>query len=70
MLVSDDLFRAAKLETRKQYVALVESVEENGGDVKVFSSQHYSGQRKILHLLRTGMGMEMVMVMEMVIERF
>ena len=31
---------------RRVYVDLVESVRDNGGDVKVFSSLHVSGERK------------------------
>lgn len=45
LLVTDNLFRAADLATRKKYVALVDDVEESGGDIRVFSSQHVSGQQ-------------------------
>lgn len=31
---------------RKEYVQLVDSVKEFGGDVKIFSSMHTSGERK------------------------
>ena len=31
---------------RKRYVNLVDSVRDSGGDVKIFSSLHVSGERK------------------------
>lgn len=43
LLVTDDLFRACDVATRKLYVKLVESVRENGGVVYVFSAMHVSG---------------------------
>ena len=43
LLVTDELFRNSDLVTRKKYVALVESVRENGGTVYTFSSMHVSG---------------------------
>jgi len=45
LLVTDELFRSMDLPTRKRYVKLVESVKENGGDVRVFSSLHVSGEQ-------------------------
>jgi protein pelota len=36
LLVTDELFRAADVATRRAYVQLCEQVEENGGDVRVF----------------------------------
>lgn len=45
LLVTDELFRASDVKTRKRYVRLVESVRENGGQVYVFSSMHVSGQQ-------------------------
>lgn len=45
LLVTDELFRSADLKTRRQYVQLVESVREKGGQVYVFSSMHVSGQQ-------------------------
>ncbi|CAB3993568.1 pelota homolog [Paramuricea clavata] len=45
LLVSDELFRANDVAVRKQYVSLVESVKENGGDIKIFSSLHVSGEQ-------------------------
>mmetsp|Transcript_18425 Transcript_18425/g.52016 ORF Transcript_18425/g.52016 Transcript_18425/m.52016 type:complete len:376 (-) Transcript_18425:1195-2322(-) len=44
LLITDNLFRSSDLKTRKQYVALVEAVREMGGDVRIFSTQHMSGQ--------------------------
>jgi len=43
LLVTDELFRNSDVKIRKQYVSLVESVRENGGDVYVFSTLHVSG---------------------------
>jgi len=45
LLVTDELFRSSDLRVRKKYVALVESVKENGGDVRLFSSAHVSGEQ-------------------------
>ncbi|KAL7643517.1 UNVERIFIED_CONTAM: hypothetical protein RMT77_005499 [Armadillidium vulgare] len=45
LLVSDSLFRSKDLNERKKYVSLVESVKDNGGDVKIFSSLHVSGEQ-------------------------
>lgn len=43
LLVTDELFRAVAVATRKRYVALVERVKQQGGEVAVFSTQHVSG---------------------------
>lgn len=45
LMVSDGLFRSSDLKERAAYVALVEAVRENGGEVHIFSAQHVSGQR-------------------------
>ena len=45
LLVTDELFRSSDMKTRRDYVALVESVKESGGDVKVFSTLHVSGEQ-------------------------
>jgi protein pelota len=45
LLVTDQLFRSSNVKTRKSYVALVESVRENGGKVYIFSSMHVSGRQ-------------------------
>ncbi|KIK68009.1 hypothetical protein GYMLUDRAFT_804688 [Collybiopsis luxurians FD-317 M1] len=45
LLISDELFRASDPETRKKYVALVEGVQQKGGDAVIFSSMHESGQQ-------------------------
>ena len=37
--------RAQDVALRKEYVNLVESVKESGGEVKIFSSMHISGER-------------------------
>jgi protein pelota len=45
LLITDELFRNSNVATRRQYVRLVESVRENGGQVYIFSSMHVSGQQ-------------------------
>lgn len=45
LMVTDGLFRACDIPTRKKYVALVESAQENGAEVQIFSSMHVSGNR-------------------------
>lgn len=42
-------FRCHDVNIRKEYVKLVEDVRDAGGEVKIFSSMHISGQRKQLH---------------------
>ncbi len=48
LLVTDSLFRAADVKTRRTYVQLVESVREHGGSVHIFSSLHVSGEQLAL----------------------
>jgi protein pelota len=45
LLVTDELFRSADIETRKKYVSLVEQVRAQNGNVYVFSSMHASGEQ-------------------------
>jgi hypothetical protein len=45
LLVTDQLFKAADVQTRKQYVALVESVRDHSGKVYIFSGMHVSGEQ-------------------------
>ncbi|KAF2730950.1 hypothetical protein EJ04DRAFT_28763 [Polyplosphaeria fusca] len=45
LLISNGLFRAQKVAERKKWVALVERVREEGGEVRVLSSLHESGKR-------------------------
>jgi len=45
LLISDNLFRNVDIAQRKRYVRLVDSCRENGGDVKIFSSLHPSGEQ-------------------------
>ncbi|CAD5120777.1 DgyrCDS9337 [Dimorphilus gyrociliatus] len=45
LLVSDALFRATDIKVRKRYVRLVDDVKESGGEVRVFSSLHVSGEQ-------------------------
>ena len=40
------IFSSWDLDKRKRYVRLVDAVKDNGGDVKIFSSLHVSGERK------------------------
>lgn len=45
LLISDSLFRCQDVSLRKEYVKLIDSVREYGGDVKIFSSMHISGEQ-------------------------
>lgn len=45
LLISDKLFRCNDVAQRKLYVRLVDSVRDNGGEVKMFSSLHPSGEQ-------------------------
>ncbi len=45
LLVSDSLFRAQDVATRRRYVALIENVRSAGGNSFVFSSMHISGEQ-------------------------
>lgn len=45
LLITDELFRSRNVRERRKYVDLVETVRENGGDVKIFSSLHVSGEQ-------------------------
>lgn len=45
LMISDKLFRCQDIQKRKEYVSLVDSARENGGDVRIFSSMHVSGEQ-------------------------
>ncbi|XP_077995484.1 protein pelota homolog [Glandiceps talaboti] len=45
LMISDELFRSQDIPKRRRYVALVESVRDGGGDAKIFSSLHVSGEQ-------------------------
>lgn len=45
LLVSDSLFRADNIETRKRYIELVELVKLTSGTVHIFSSAHVTGEQ-------------------------
>jgi len=45
LLISDKLFRANNVAERRKYVSMVDSVRDMGGDVKIFSSLHVSGEQ-------------------------
>ena len=45
LLISDKLFRAQDVSQRKKFVRMVDEVKEFGGEVKIFSSMHVSGEQ-------------------------
>ncbi|KAK3380509.1 hypothetical protein B0T24DRAFT_615635 [Lasiosphaeria ovina] len=45
LLINNSFFRSLDIPTRKKYVALVDRVKDDGGEAKVLSSDHESGQR-------------------------
>ncbi|KAJ2554781.1 Translation factor pelota [Coemansia sp. RSA 1878] len=45
LMVTDELFRAADVPTRKKYIQLVEDSQATNAEVLVFSSLHVSGER-------------------------
>ncbi|KAL7680898.1 putative 50S ribosomal protein L30e [Plasmopara halstedii] len=45
LMISDALFRSQDIATRRKYVEIVESVRDNGGTVRLFSSMHVSGEK-------------------------
>ncbi|CAM9139285.1 unnamed protein product [Lampetra planeri] len=45
LLISDKLFRHQDVPTRARYVRLVDNVRDNGGNVRMFSSLHVSGEQ-------------------------
>ncbi|KAK3084016.1 hypothetical protein FSP39_006775 [Pinctada imbricata] len=45
LLITDELFRCQDIKQRKRYVSMVDTVKESGGDVKIFSSLHVSGEQ-------------------------
>ncbi|KAI9896122.1 hypothetical protein N3K66_009022 [Trichothecium roseum] len=45
LMISNKLFRSDDLEVRKRFVAMVDKVKVDGGEVRVLSSDHESGQR-------------------------
>jgi len=45
LLISDKLFRSDDVLRRKKFVKLVDDVRDLGGDVKIFSSMHVSGEQ-------------------------
>ncbi|KAK9423816.1 putative Protein DOM34-like protein [Seiridium unicorne] len=45
LLVNNSLFRSLDIATRKRYVGLVDKVRQDGGDARILSSDHESGQR-------------------------
>ncbi|KAL2160466.1 hypothetical protein VTH06DRAFT_1154 [Thermothelomyces fergusii] len=45
LFVNNGFFRSLDVATRKKYVALVDKVKEDGGEVRLLSSDHESGKR-------------------------
>jgi len=45
LLISNGLFRSQVVGERKRWVGLVDRVREEGGEVRVLSSDHESGKR-------------------------
>ncbi|KAI5356657.1 putative 50S ribosomal protein L30e [Septoria linicola] len=45
LLISNTLFRSQDVKTRKKWVAVVDDVTDQGGEVRVLSSMHESGKR-------------------------
>lgn len=45
LLISDELFRHQDVAARSRHVRLVDSVKENAGTVRIFSSLHVSGEQ-------------------------
>ncbi|KAM6964241.1 protein pelota homolog [Tautogolabrus adspersus] len=45
LLISDQLFRHQDVPVRSRYVRLVDNVRDNGGNVRIFSSLHVSGEQ-------------------------
>ncbi|KAI1770434.1 hypothetical protein F4818DRAFT_446234 [Hypoxylon cercidicola] len=45
LLVNNSLFRSMDIRTRKRYVAMVDKVKADGGETRILSSDHESGQR-------------------------
>lgn len=45
LLISDELFRSQDIKNRKRYVRIVDTAKETGGEVRIFSSLHVSGEQ-------------------------
>ncbi|RKF57947.1 Protein dom34 [Golovinomyces cichoracearum] len=45
LLINHSLFRSQEIGVRKRWVSLVDKVKENGGEVRILSSDHESGKR-------------------------
>ncbi|KAI1094339.1 hypothetical protein F5B19DRAFT_52593 [Rostrohypoxylon terebratum] len=45
LLINNSLFRSQDIRTRKRFVAMVDKVREDGGEARILSSDHESGQR-------------------------
>ena len=45
LLITDGLFRAADVASRKKYIKMVEDVRQQGGKVFIFSTSHVTGEQ-------------------------
>lgn len=45
LLINNSLFRSMDIATRRRYVAMVDKVKADGGEARILSSDHESGQR-------------------------
>jgi len=45
LLITDDLFRTEDVSMRKEYIRVMDSVRDNGGNVSLFSSMHPAGEQ-------------------------
>ncbi|KAI0594876.1 hypothetical protein F4775DRAFT_415828 [Biscogniauxia sp. FL1348] len=45
LLINNSLFRSQDIATRRRYVSMVDKVKEDGGEARILSSDHESGQR-------------------------
>jgi hypothetical protein len=46
--------RSQDVQKRKRYIKIVDAVKENGGEVRIFSSLHVSGERKFRNYISRG----------------
>ncbi|CAI0641508.1 unnamed protein product [Colletotrichum noveboracense] len=45
LIMNNSMFRSSDIPTRKKYVGMVDKVKADGGEVRILSSDHESGQR-------------------------
>lgn len=49
LMITDELFRAADVPTRRRYIALIDTVRESGGTATIFSTLHVTGEQLAQH---------------------